>query len=172
MATRRNGMADLTTYKVLTDESIPRRLAKYLSWCREEAPGRTLPFGMIAKVILQLPRSGTDKDIAKIKQAIINTRHIMESEMGIGLLSFRGIGIRASTDSQDLAMHQYERQARRLGSAAVALDKTRAIINPSEIRDEVVRKRVTEITKVVKVIGADDIIKKLLPPKDKEKSDG
>lgn len=157
-------------YKVDPDDSVPRRLSKFLFWASEKMPGRAIPMPLVAKVVLILPKVPVknSKDVQKITGRLGAARDLLGEEHERGLISVPGMGIRATTGSEDTAKTQYEKNAKRVVSAVTSLDRTRSIIKTNEIQDARVRARVGEIGKAAKVLVSPDILDKLRLPAPKE----
>lgn len=168
---RSRSLKSVLDFKVDTKDSIPRRLSKLLYWASEEMPGRAIAKTHAAKIVLALPRLPNEdsKDVKKLMGVTANARKILEDEHQRGLINIQGMGIRATTSSEDTAKTQYEKNARRVVSAATSLDRTRSIIKTSEIKDQDLRNRVAEIGKAAKILISPDVIDRLrLPAAEKD----
>lgn len=165
-AVRSRSLKSVLDFKIDTKDSLPRRLANLLYWASEEMPGRAIAKTHAAKIVLVLPRLPNEdsKDVKKISGVTAAARKILEDEHQRGLLTIFGMGIRATTNSEDTAKTQYERNAKRVVSAVTTLDKTRSIIKTSEIKDQDLRNRVAEIGKAAKILISPDVIDRLRLP--------
>jgi len=161
----KKAVKDLTEFKVAVSDSVMVRLVKYMMWLLETAPGRPVPMTQVAKVVFMLSRAGSEKDVKKLRGAISGARKKMIVDHNTGILVIPGMGLRPTTGSEDAAKYQYEKDAKRVVSAVTTMDRTRSIIKTSDIKDPVLKSRVTELSKAVKVLTSQDILDKLrLPP--------
>ena len=80
-----------------------------------------------------------------------------------------GQGVRATTNSEDVARTDVERKSRRAKSAAESLAKSVDLVDPSAIKDREVRARFASISQASKALNSPQILKRLeLPPKKKD----
>lgn len=144
------------------DHSVPRRIALFLMVCARQHPKRLMAPKLVAKTALMVPQP-SGMDVKRMKASTGRARIILLNEFRRGLVSVPGMGIRATTDDEDLAGTQLEKNARRVVSAAESLDRTRAAVTVSNIKDAGLRRRVEGISKASKLLMGDVIEKLRLP---------
>ena len=156
-------------FKIKKDESIARRLSKLLDWAATEMPGRSISYQEAAKIVLMLQRIpvADGRDVDCIKSAKTNARKILLSECKRGIVSVEGVGMRATTDDDDLVENQVELDARRVINATEALDRSAGAVKSSKIRNPALKARYSNINKANRMLINSDVLSKLktLPEK-------
>ena len=164
-------MANLEDYKVDIDMSMPHRIAAFLDWAARIAPSRPISFERLTKIVMLMPKAHmneSDQRVESIRGAVRRAKPILMDTYRRGLVPHPGFGVRATTDSEDIARNQYQQDARRITSAIRSADRTRSLIRPNEIRDRDLKARVNNINSAVRVLVSPDVIDKLLPEAKKE----
>lgn len=158
---------ELADFKPDVKMSLPRRIAQYLDWAAQKAPGRPVSYQMLTKVCEFTPRMPTEKDkrIDTVKRAVKRAKPVLMDEYGRGVVSHPGFGIRATIDSEDVARTQMEVDARRITSAVKAADRTRSLIKMSEIKDKELKARVGTVNSAIRVLVSPEVMGKLLTEK-------
>ena len=156
-------------FKVDAGESVSRRLARLLDWAAEEMPGRSVSYQEAAKIVLLLPRlPGADsREVESIKSAKSRSRKILLMERKRGLVATEGIGIRATTDDDDLVENQVEVDARRVVQASEALDRSTGALKAVKIKNPALKSRFSSINKASRLLINNDVLGRLraLPEK-------
>jgi hypothetical protein len=162
----RSANKSIEDFKVDLNQSLVRRAAQVLNWAAKSLPGRPVSYQLLTKIVLALPRTPKEEsaDVISIMRKTSKIRDVLMNDYQRGLVSHPGHGIRATMDTEDLARTQYEKNARRVVSAVTSLDKTRSIINPSDIHDQALRSRVNNIGKAAKILVSNDVLDKLRLP--------
>lgn len=173
MATRKQrGARSVLEYKVDLDQSVPERAAAFLDWAAKKFPGRPISYEQIVKVVLALPRQPKEgsKDVEMFrKNRMSRVKQVLLEHYRRATVPHPGLGVRATTNSEDVARTDVERKARRAKSAAESLDKSISLVDPTQIKDREVRARFTNISQASKALNSPQILKRLeLPPKKKE----
>lgn len=157
----------LENFEVDIEMSLPRRIAAFLDYAAEVAPGRPIPFQLLTKIVMMLPKRPTETDarVVSIRDALRRAKPFLMDQYRRGLVSQPGFGVRATTDTDDLARTQFQQDARRVTSAIKSIDRTRSLIKTSDITDKDLRARVTSVNGAVRVLVSGDVLGKLLPEK-------
>lgn len=147
--------------------SRTQRLAHFLDWLAKEAPFQACPGNMALRAIMgyaRTPRQDTD-EVQSLLGVTSAARSVLMKTYGRGLYVVRDVGMRATVDDEDCAQTQQRSNVKRLMSAHRRVKETQAIIDPSKIRDEKVKRWVTSgVTNALKALDADDRLTRLLPP--------
>lgn len=156
-------------YKTQTEMSIPERIADYLDHYAKSAPGRWRTAQDLARAAYLLPRLPMEKskEVKQVKGRMSSAKKILMERYGRTVIANPGYGYRATTDSEDVAGDALEKAARRVVSSAEGLDKTRALITMSEIRDPQKRKRVEEVSRATRVLVSNEVMERLRLPEKK-----
>ena len=169
-----------TRMKALTfDDFIPdlemsenKRGAQFLDWCARNMPGRFIPYVWLTKVAYlkhKIPRLDNDdvnttrrKRISSIKQILWTEYH----RRTVASPRDQDPGMRATTDSDDLAGTDYLRRTRRVASGARAAAETREKIDTASMHDKSLKAMVERTDPIMKQLVKADLMKRLeLPPR-------
>ena len=149
------------------EETIPRRLVKYLLWANVKTPNRAIDPRLIAQSVLFLARKPTkdSKDVKRLLKNVAKAREIMRTEHKLDILNIQGSGLRCSVDSGDVLVHSYEADAKRQVRHIKRMDQTRSLINPSELKDPALRSRFNSLSAATRVLTSGEVLARLaLPP--------
>jgi len=158
----------ITQYRFDPKLSKAERIAHFLDWMAKKFPGIPVPANLITKAIYgygKKPRMGTE-EVLSVQGCAGSARNILRKQYNRGLLVVRNEGMRATIDSEDVANTTLQKCAQRLGSAKKSLEAERSIVNPSEIKDEELRKWVKfGVDPTLKMLDTDARLSALLPAK-------
>ena len=163
-----------------TDERyVSRRLAVLLDWVARTYPKQVLSYEEAAFAVFGLGSvpSMTSPQVKGVKSAIGSARKYLQNNMTRDIITIRGVGLRATSDSADTlqtsvarAAITHARTGEKLKTAVSLVSNTemRQLISeaPDDLRDEleITHKWFTEgLAKYVKRIDSDKV-RALLPP--------
>lgn len=149
------------------EETIPRRLVKYLLWANVKTPNRPMDPRLVAQSVLFLSRKPTrdSKDVKRLLKSVGKAREIMRTEHKLDIMNIPGVGLRCSVDSADVVTHSYEADAKRTARQIRRMDQTRSLINPSELKDPALRSRFNSLSAATRILTSGEVLARLaLPP--------
>jgi hypothetical protein len=158
-------------YKAITGVSRREKVVQFLLWARAKHPDVYVPYPEIVQRINGYPKAPTynNQEVIAVRNSMSNVRDSLMHPHGFGLSTDPVLGVRATTDDDDLLKKQYIKSCARVRSAQNMLLRTHALIDPKKLSDSPEKTWfVNNAMKVVKVIAASDFSQKLLPPKKKE----
>jgi hypothetical protein len=158
----------LENYKADATLSTPQRIAAYLDWAAQVAPGRPVSFQLLTKIVEFCAKLPTEKDhrTLRIKTSVRRAQKHLRELYGRGIVSHPGYGVRATTGDADFAATRFQTDKKRFVSSAKALDISQSMIKPSNIQDKELRNSVLAVKSTFKILVQHDILNKLqLPPK-------
>jgi len=151
----------------------PERVVHFILWSAIHHPGRPVSVPHMVRVAYNLPKLPKEeaKDVISFGKKIGAVRKILYERHKKALISHPGLGFRASVDDADAARNDTERKAKRVVHAINGLDKSRHIVNRSNLSGAL-RERFDELGEVTKRLTSSNIYDKLLPPNtEKDKGD-
>jgi len=160
--------------KVFEDiPSVPRRMADFLFWCADEYGKAYIDLGVVYQIGVSQGRPGVgDAALDYVRQRLGRVRDILEKDDGQyrrGLDTVPGLGVRCTVDDEDTARHCLIKKGKRVQSAVKSYTRTAAIINVAKIPSRPDTREIRgwlsrDVKDVVKLIGPEDFLSKLLPP--------
>jgi len=170
MAKTPNMRSILEQYKADLDQSVPHRIAALMDYCSKKMPKRPIPWQWVVKVVnvrKSLPREDA-REVELMRARLGSARTVCEETYGRSIYSMPGQGIRGTTDDEDLARTQHEKNIRRTASSIRRQKATEDLIDPSKIRTQAVKDRVLNVKRATRILAGDDVLKRLEAPKDEE----
>lgn len=160
----------LENYKADATLSTPHRIAAFLDWAAQVAPGRPIGYPMITKIVEFCNRTPTEKDhrTVRIKTAVRRASKYLRENYKRGIVAHPGFGVRATTGDEDFARTRFQTDKRRFVSAAKSLDNSRSMIKVSNIKDVDLRNSVSAVNSTFKLLVQHDILAKLQLPEKTE----
>ena len=164
--------------KVMIEESMVRRAAHFFDWAATYYPKQWVPWNWALQAILGQAR--TPKQDAHAVLALRDSggriREILQKDYQRDFTVGKGLGARATKDSEDVLKTQAVKTSRRIQSAIRAAQKTLALINPKQIPDTAENRPWKRwlsrgINPTMREIGTEAFNKKLLAPGDEPKSE-
>ncbi|MGH9919814.1 MAG: hypothetical protein ACRD6W_13240 [Nitrososphaerales archaeon] len=148
-----------------------QRAAQFLNWSAENLPNRFCPFVWVTKhayMKSKLPKLN-DRDVETLRRGRMDTiKKILWNEYHRRALPAprdQEPGVRATTDSDDLAGTDYLRRTRRIAAGVKAAAETREHIDTSAMRNKDLRALVQRTDPIMKELVKADLMKRLeLPP--------
>jgi len=146
--------------------SISQRAAHFFHWAAKSYPKQFISWGIAYRASTGFWRtSERAKEVELFRQRGSSIRRILIDDYNCEFTTKKGLGARATVDSEDTLKTEAVKKARRLQSAATAATRTAALINTSEIRDPEWKKWLTRSLRgVIKEISSAEFNRKLLPP--------
>jgi len=152
-----------------TSQSDPMRVAVLLDWAAKEHPYEFIPYNFLLKAIRgfkQTPMVGS-KDVERVRGRISPAKVILMRDFGRTVISLTGGGVRATVDDMDTAKNALPGQMSRVRAASASLVRTRNLVDiralPRGPEGDQVRRWVTKnVDEVMKVVGAEGFMDKLL----------
>jgi len=173
--TRSLGFDDFTpASKVQTFEDMNenQRAAQFLDWAARNMPSRFVPYVWITRYAYlkpKTPRLDSDDVNTLRKRRMDSIKKILWNEFHRRTVTSprdQEPGMRATTDSDDLAGTDYLRRTRRVASGAKAAAETREKIDLDEMRNKDLKAMVERTDPIMKQLGKADLLKRLeLPPR-------
>lgn len=155
-----------------TEMSENQRAAQFLDWAARSLPGRFVPYVWITKhayVKPKLPRLDSEDVNTLRRKRMDSIKKILWSEYHRRTVSSprdQEPGVRATTDSDDLAGTDYLRRTRRIANGVKSAQETREKIDTSEMRNKDLKALVERTDPIMKQLGKADLLKRLeLPPR-------
>ena len=155
-----------------TEMSENQRAAQFLDWCARNLPGRFVPYVWITKhayVKPKVPRLDNIDVEALRSKRMDSIKKILWSEYHRRTVSAprdQEPGVRATTDSDDLAGTDYLRRTRRIANGVKAAQETREKIDTNEMHNKDLKALVERTDPIMKQLGKADLLKRLeLPPR-------
>lgn len=146
--------------------SLARRAAHFFDWAAEQYPRQYISWVIAYRASTGLWRtSERNKSVELFRGRGSSIRRILIDEYGREFTTAKGLGARATIDSEDTLKTEGVKKARRLQSAATAATRTAGLIKTSEISDPQWRKWLRgSLRGVIKEVSSPDFERKLLPP--------
>jgi hypothetical protein len=170
MATKKKNTTktSFSDYKVDRDMSITRRVADFLNWYAEKCPKRVVDLPDLIKTVrMERRRLHPDsQEVTRFKGRLWRAGEIMYADYGREIVTIPGIGVRATTDDEDIARMKLSKRARTSQRAAEKAVMTADLIDERNITDRKLRTWVRSIKGTVKQINA--LGTKLLPMPEKD----
>jgi hypothetical protein len=161
-------------YKVDPDMGLAARIADSLSWYAEVCPNRPVPWPELMKTVRQ-DRRKWPEDSDEIKRFKGHKGHadkIMLERHGKVIIPVPGVGIRASTGSDDIIINFTPKVARRIAKAMERFKATTELVKVSEVSDPENRKYARSIKRASgELTGALERIKLLEGKRDDDKKE-
>ena len=147
------------------------KAAHCLNWCAEKLPYAIIPHNFLVRAIDQLTRTpnAATKDVIQMARNAGAVRKKCMELYKRGVCTLKGVGMRATVNSDDIAGTQYVRQMGRVVSAQQAAGKTAELIKPGEMKNAALRNYVTTSRKLLTEMNTEERLAKLLPPKNEKK---
>ena len=172
-------VATSTTKSITFDDFKPnpdlgenKRGAEFVDWCAKNMPGRFIPYVQIAKQAYfkpKVPKLDNSDVVTLRKQRMTAIKDILWKEYHRRTLAAprdQEPGMRATTDSDDLAGTDYLRRTRRIASGVKAAAETREKIDTEQMRNVDLKNMVERTDPIMKQLVKADLMKRLeLPPK-------
>jgi hypothetical protein len=168
----------LQSYPVDLEKDDVHRAADYLFWASRKFPGRPVPITYIVRVANAMKT--TPRENNKVVEAFRTgnrmgrVRHIILEEYRCELDYVRGVGYRCTTGSNDIMDVIAEKRARVVRNAIVRMDKTLALVKPSEVTGKERKARLRVLTSIGGTLMSPEIKERLMlapPVKDPGKPD-
>ena len=163
---RRRTDKSLVEYKPTAD-SPAQRVADFLFWASKEYPTRSIAIELIVKhayVMSTTPRAGNKQiEVFRKSNVMQRAKAILRDQHGCECDYTRGVGYRATVDSNDIIDVVIEKKARRARSAHKGLETSLNLIKTSEVTGKARKDRLAELIDVNKRLAAASINGKLLP---------
>ena len=154
------------------------RAARFLDWAAIHMPRRFVPYGWIAKHANGMRRkcSPESNEVATIRKKLGAIKRILWNEFGRRTCPAphdQELGLRASTDDDDIAGTDYLRNKRRIYNGIQRLRDTRSKIDPARMRDPNLKSMVQNMDPILKKLTDDKLMNSLmaLPPRSTNDSD-
>ncbi len=137
----------ISDYEIDMNMVPTRRAADFLNWCAVEFPGRPIQHNILLKVAGAMPKAPREdsKEVEAFRKGKMGTvKAILLRSYKRGVLHVPGMGVRATTNSED-AMKCVEAANRRVVSSVRKLDEARTIVDKKEIRNPELKARLSRI---------------------------
>lgn len=151
------------------------RAAQFLDWAAQHMPMRFVPYAWIAKHAIIRPRvPGPDSpEVVMIRKKIGAIKRSLWERYGRRTVPApRGqeLGIRATTDDDDIAGTDFLSNKRRIYNGIKRLEDTRSKMDPSRMRDHGLKAMVIGMDSVMRKLTQPDLMSRLkeLPPRREE----
>jgi hypothetical protein len=115
---------------------LERRIAAYLDWCAEQAPGKMVPYSRIASVVLCLSsKLGDDSDLVRaVRDKLYQTRNLLIEVFGRDLIT-DGVSARATTSGKDTFDARYKRELLKTKRQTERIGRTLRLVEKQGIDD-------------------------------------
>ena len=160
-------LVSFSDYKVDISQSMTRRIADFLNWYAQMAPGRLIPLPDLVKVVrLENRRHNENSEaVAQFKGLLGKAGDMLESDYSRGMFISPGRGVRATTGPDDLAANVMAKRSRRVTLAIAKLKTTAELVNTKQIADKGLREWARTTKAGVEQLSG--VVTNLLPPKKK-----
>jgi len=164
----KNIVREISKYPLDEKLSMPKRIAHCLDWCAQECPNQYVPFQILLKAVMGYGKTpnANSKEVEGLRSKWTPVRRILLEQYQRDLVVERGVGVRATDGSEDVAKNTLGVKVRRFERSKQAIEKTLAIVDVSSIKDKQLRTWVGELRPAFKMLSSPDFVKKLLPPRD------
>lgn len=166
---------EIAKYEIDLGMSRTKRLAHYLDWAAKNLPRQWLQYNILWQSIngfKTLPRLDS-KEVEIVKGSMPGVRKVLLNVYQRGMVTARGVGVRATTDDADLLVHDVTQRSQGVANAINKFTQVVNLVNPSNIpkTEEMApyRKNLTEYRSISTLFGAQDILRRLAVPKAEEK---
>lgn len=163
----------MKTYKVDTELPLNRRLAHLFEWGANNLPHHYIPFNLVVRGVMGYghtpqPRG---KEVKEMQKRMGAARAALEEEYGRELLVQRGLGARATVDSEDVVKNKLPQRTTRFLSAKAALARTVERVDLKELprrsaEDKTWADWAVDVAQTMNQLGTGKLDNKLLPPGD------
>jgi hypothetical protein len=165
---RRLAAVSMRDYKINPEHSVPRRAADYLNWLAERAPGRWVRYADLVKIVHVLKKKPVEdsRAVELFRNKMSRIKKILMEEYGRVPIRGGPLGVRASSDNDEVTGVELRNTVKRIGSSVRSMKKTRDLIDPRKL----VRKENLDFYNrtgaAAKLLTAESMLKRLeLPPK-------
>jgi hypothetical protein len=164
--TTNNGDKTLQQYPVDLEKDDVHRAADYLFWASRKFPGRPVPLVYIVRIanaMTTTPRDN-DKRVEAFKQGnrLARVRSILIEEFRCEMEFVRGVGYRATVDSDDILDFSAEKRARAVHNAITRMDRTIGLVKANEVSGKERKNRYKVLSGIAGQLSAPDIKDRLL----------
>lgn len=153
-----------------SEMSQPKRVAHFLDWSAKHMPRQWHQYNLVLKAIngyKGLPRLDS-KEVLALKDTMSRVRSILLTVYKRGMVTARGVGIRATVDDADLLVHDVSKKGKALGTAISKFTEVVNLVNPANIPKTKEMAPYLPYLKqakdVVATFGSPDFLQRLLPP--------
>lgn len=167
----RDLVKELVRYTCPQELSMPKRIAHCLDWCAKECPNQYVTLQILLKSVMGFSKvpNVNSKEVIGLRSKWTPVRKILLDQYRRDLVIERGIGVRATDGSEDVAKSTLGTKIRRFEGAKKAVEKTLAIVDTSEVKDKQLKAWVDTLRPAFKALASPDFTKKLLPPAAEDK---
>ncbi|HYX20441.1 MAG TPA: hypothetical protein VFA98_06305 [Thermoanaerobaculia bacterium] len=173
MARSNDMMNILEQWKPDMTRGIVARAADLLNFVKGKKPGAPVAWTHVTKCVLggRIPHADS-KAVKDMMGRSSGIRAILMRDYGCGLENIQGLGVRATVDDDDLANTQLRRQVKQHEASRQRVLATRALINPSAMKNKELKGWVNNGVGALLSAHNDRIAKLLLPPGDEPTDKG
>ena len=160
----------LSEYEFVPSMSRTKRVAHFLDWAAKHMPKELHPFNIIAKAIngfKHLPRLDS-KEADLIKSVSSSVRKVLLNEYKRGMVSVRGLGVRATVDDADMVVHDISKKGQRVTTAMNSFTASVNVVSVANIpKTPEMAPYQKYLRQAKEVVGlfSQEYLQKLLPPK-------
>ena len=173
MPAKHDLMTVLDQWEPDMDTGIAARAASLLDFAARKRPGTPIAWPLLTKRVLggaRMPNADT-KIVTDMMKRSSMIRIVLERDYKRGLENISGLGVRATTDSDDYAATQLTKRAQRHESSYRRLVEGRALVNPKEMKNRELRTWVEGLGPLFSS-HSERMSKLLLPPAPDDKKKG
>jgi hypothetical protein len=172
-----NKLQGINAYSFVPTMSRTRRIAHFLDWAAKHLPREVHQFNTIAKAVNgfgHLPRLDS-KESALIQGVASAVRKVLLTDYKRGMVSVRGLGIRATVDDADIVIYDLPKKAERLQGAITSFASLTNVVNPANIPKTKEMQPFLQFTRQAKeavgLLYSNNLLQKLLPPSTPKKEE-
>ena len=146
-------------------EASNRAGAHFFNWAAQHHPHKVVPWNVVFFGIYGKRKGLKSKEVELLRGKSSAIRAALQEDYERTLLTIKGLGARATVNSDDVVKNAMPGIGRRVRSSIRAISATNELVTVNEITDPAWRKwHQREIRSCVKVLTSPDFLNKLLPP--------
>ena len=121
--------------EIKLEDNMAWRAARFLDWAARKYPKQSTPYNYMWKAIngfKKTPRLDSE-DVERFRSSMSRVRRVLQDNYGRDLWVDPGIGVRATTDSNDIVDGPLEKASRRVIQAQSSASRTASLVDPRKL---------------------------------------
>lgn len=145
--------------------SVPKRMANCLVWAATACPGQFIPLNYLLQATMGYGRTPAinTKEVEQLKTRMYQVRKVLMNDYKLDMVTERGVGVRATFSSEDVAKHTLPKKVKRFENSRRSVEGTLQIVDSSKIQNKELKSWVNGLSPAFKALANSDLVKKLLP---------
>lgn len=135
MRHRKSQILDFATYEFDEKQSLPERAAHALHWAMINYPRQVVPYNILLRAIMgyaHTPRINND-EVERLRGKMSSIKNTLRNSYDTGFYSVRGLGVRATVDSEDQLKTAVVHASKRVTSAYKSLQNAASLVDIKQV---------------------------------------